>query len=57
MSKLLSARYMISLFLGLTFCIGFINGLIPSEAFVTAFGFIIQSYFNRVDRRTKDGNV
>lgn len=53
LSKLLSARFILSVGLGLTFCYGFIVKIVSPELFMPVVLIVIKDYFERKDRDEK----
>lgn len=54
MDKIKSARFVISVALTFTACIGFIMKMIPAETFVPIVILAIGFYFNRTDRKKEE---
>ena len=53
MRKLLSARFLMAIAFTITSCIGFIKGLIPTEAFVPMALLTVQWYFQKSKEESK----
>ena len=51
MSKIFSARFWMAIAFTLTACWGFANGKITGETFIPIVIIVVQSYFQRTDRK------
>jgi len=50
LDKVLSARFLMAVIFTITCCIGFLKGMVQSEAFVGIVVLICNEYFKRTDR-------
>ena len=48
--KTLSARFILTVLIGGTLCVGFLKGMVSNEAFVGIATYICHAYFERKDR-------
>jgi hypothetical protein len=53
LAKLLSGRFILTVACAVVFIYGAFTKLLPSEAIVAVIMYVIQSYFNRSDRKEK----
>lgn len=54
LEKLLSARFLMSVFFSFTTCVGFMQDKISGELFVGIVMAVVAFYFNRDDRQKKE---
>lgn len=52
-NKIFSARFILTVLIGGTLCVGFINGKVQAEAFVGIATYIVHAYFDRKDRENE----
>ena len=57
MSKLFSARFLLTIGIGSTFCWLALKGVVTAEAFGPIALIVIRDYFDRTDRQPKQGET